>query len=147
MAQGLTTDQKTSTEHMPRTEPQDRSLGELFTDLSHETAELIQQEVALAKAEMTQKASRLGKGAILLVSGGALAYAGLLGILTAIIVAIAQAGLPLWASALLVGGVIVFSGGILIGFGIAALKHTDPTPRETLETLKEDKEWITQQTK
>jgi len=39
----------------------DRSLGELFSELSQETNTLIRQEVNLAKTEMSQKASRVGK--------------------------------------------------------------------------------------
>ena len=39
----------------------DRSLGELFSELAQETSTLVRQEVNLAKTEMTQKASRAGK--------------------------------------------------------------------------------------
>ncbi|MBV9280670.1 MAG: phage holin family protein, partial [Chloroflexi bacterium] len=38
---------------------EDRSLGELFAELSRETTTLVRQEVELAKTEMTQKATRV----------------------------------------------------------------------------------------
>jgi hypothetical protein len=59
----------------------DRSLGELFQELSRETSLLIRQEVALAKTEMTEKAQQLGKDAGFLGAGGAIAYAGFIVIL------------------------------------------------------------------
>jgi hypothetical protein len=55
---------------------EDRSLGQLFADLMNETRTLLQQEVQLAKTEMTEKASRVGKDITSLVIGGAIAYAG-----------------------------------------------------------------------
>ena len=64
---------------------QDRSLGELFADLMRETTTLIRQEVALAKSEMSQKAVSIGKDIGFLAAGGAVAYAGLLAIVAAII--------------------------------------------------------------
>ena len=39
----------------------DRSLGELFSDLSQQTAELIRQEMRLAKAELSEKAADAGR--------------------------------------------------------------------------------------
>ena len=54
----------------------DRSLGELFSELAQETSTLVRQEVQLAKTEMGQKASRVGKDVGFLAAGGAVAYAG-----------------------------------------------------------------------
>ena len=48
----------------------DRSLGELFSELTQETRTLVRQEVDLAKSEMSQKASRLGKDIGFLAAGG-----------------------------------------------------------------------------
>ena len=122
----------------------ERSLGELFADLSRETTTLVRQEVELAKTEMTQKASRVLKNVGFLAIGGAVAYAGFLAIIAAVIILLA-AILPWWLSALLVGIVIAAIGGFLIWKGLDALKKEDLVPRETLETLKEDQEWAKEQ--
>jgi len=122
----------------------DRSLGELFADLSRETTTLVRQEVDLAKTEMTQKASRVLKNIGFLAIGGAVAYAGFLAIIAAVIILLA-AILPWWLSALLVGVVIAAIGAFLIWKGLDALKKEDLVPRETLETLKEDQEWAKEQ--
>jgi hypothetical protein len=124
----------------------DRSLGELFSELAQETSTLVRQEVNLAKTEMSQKASTAGKHIGVLAAGGALAYAGLLAILAGVI-ALLNDVMPLWASALLVGIVVAIVGYLLIRKGLDALKRDDFAPRETIETLKEDQQWAKEQTK
>ena len=39
----------------------DKSLGELFSELSRDTAELVRKEVQLARTEMTARASKVGR--------------------------------------------------------------------------------------
>ena len=124
----------------------DRSLGELFAELAQETSTLVRQEVNLAKTEMSQKASRAGKHVGALAAGGAVAYAGLLAILAGVIVLLDEV-MPLWLSALLVGVVVAGVGYFLVRRGLDALKREDLAPRETIETLKEDKEWAKDQTR
>ena len=122
----------------------DRSLGELFSELSQETTTLIRQEVNLAKTEMSQKASRVGKDVGFMAAGGAVAYAGLLAILAGVI-ALLGLVIPLWLSALLVGVVVAGLGYFLVRKGLDALKQEDLAPRQTIESLKEDKEWVKDQ--
>jgi xanthine/uracil permease len=124
---------------------EERSLGELFTELSRQTSTLVRQEVALAKTEMSQKASRVGKDVGMLAAAGAVAYAGFLAILAGIILLLARP-LPDWLAALIVGVVVVAIGYVLLQRGRAALKETDMAPRQTIDTLKEDAEWAKRQT-
>jgi len=129
-----------------QTRGDDRSLGELFAELSRESTTLVRQEIALAKAEMTQKATRVGKDVGFLVAGGAVLYAGFLGIMAAVILLLALF-LPDWLAALIVGVAIAAVGGVLVQKGRQALTREDLAPRQTLETLKEDVEWAKEQTK
>ncbi len=124
----------------------DRSLGELFTELAQETSTLVRQEVNLAKTEVSQKASRAGKHIGTLAAGGAVAYAGLLAILAGVIVLLDEV-MPLWLSALLVGLVVAGVGYFLVRRGLDALKREDLAPRQTIETLKEDQQWAKDQTR
>lgn len=128
--------------------PQDnRSLGELFSALASDTGTLVRQEVELAKTEMTQKATRVGKDIGFLLAGGAVAYAGFLAILAAIAIGLGQLGVPWWLAALLVGVVVAGIGGFLVMRGLSALRQETPVPERTIETLKEDVEWAKAQTK
>lgn len=116
----------------------DRSLGDLFADLSRETTTLVRQEITLAKTEMTQKATRAAKDAGFLFVGGAVVYAGVLAIVAAIIIALGQLGLQWWLAAAIVGIVVVLAGYVLIRRGLDNLKHEDMAPRQTMETIKGD---------
>ncbi len=127
-------------------EGNDRSIGELITRLSRETVTLVRKEVQLAKAEMSQKASRVGKNVGFLVVGGVVAYTGLLALVGAVILVLGLI-IPYWLSAAIVGLVITAIGAILVVKGANTLRQEDPTPRETVETLQEDKEWLRDQTK
>ncbi len=123
----------------------DRSLGELFAELAQETSTLVRQEVNLAKVEMSDKASRVGRQVGVLAAGGAVAYAGLLAILAAVIVLLDNV-MPLWLSALLVGIAVAVVGYLLVRRALDALKREDFAPRQTIETLKEDQRWAKDQT-
>ena len=123
----------------------ERSLGDLFSDLSRETTTLVRQEVQLAKAELTQSATEAARGIGMLVAGGAVAYAGLLFLLLAIVFGLIEAGWDPWVSALAVGLVVVVIGAILVLRARESLKPANLAPRRTVETLKEDQEWAKEQ--
>ena len=127
-------------------ERDDRSISELITELSRETVTLVRQEVQLAKAEMSQKATRVGKNVGFLIIGGVVAHTGLLAIVAAVVIVLGNV-IPLWLSALAVGLVIAAVGLILVVKGANTLRQEDPAPQETMETLKEDKEWLRDQTR
>jgi len=127
-----------------RGQREDRSLGELFGDLSRDTTTLVRQELSLAKKEMTGTVAQLGKNAAMLAVGGAVVYAGLLALIAAAVIGLAQAW-AWWLSALVVGIVVVAVGGLLILLGLKALRQVNPAPTQTLETLKEDAQWAKNQ--
>lgn len=122
----------------------ERSLGDLFSELAGETGTLIRQEVALAQVELTQKATKVGKNVGYLVVGGAVAYAAVLALLTALIIGLGTL-IGYGFSALIVGIVVAVAAGILIMSALNALKNVDITPRQTVETIKEDAQWLKDQ--
>jgi hypothetical protein len=121
-----------------------RPLGELFSELAHETGTLVRKEVQLAKVEMTHKAKVAGRDAALVAGGGSIAVIGAMALMAALILALGTV-IPLWASALLVGLMVTVTGGVLAVMGIRALKGLDPAPRQTIETLEEDQRWLKEQ--
>jgi hypothetical protein len=123
----------------------ERSLGELFSDLARDTSTLVRQEVQLAKTEMTQKASAVGKDIGFLAVGGAVAYAGLLALVATLIIVLGTVGLPWWLASLIVGVVVAGIGYFLVQKGLDALKHESMAPQQTIQTLKEDRQWAKEQ--
>jgi hypothetical protein len=123
----------------------ERSLGDLFSELSRETTTLVRQEVQLAKAELTQSATEAARVIGMLVAGGAVAYAGLLFLLLAIVFGLIEAGWDPWVSALVVGLVVVAIGAVLVLRARESLKPANLAPQKTVETLKEDAAWAKEQ--
>lgn len=123
---------------------EERSLGDLFSELAGETSSLVRQEVALAQTELTEKAATVGKNVGFLVVGGAIGYAALLAVLAAVVIALAEF-IPAWLAALLVGAGVGAAAYMVITPALAALKKTDLTPRETVRSLKEDAQWLKKQ--
>lgn len=123
----------------------ERSLGELFGDLSRETSQLVRNEVDLAKTEMLQKATNVGKDVGYLAVGGLVAYAGVLVLVAALVFGLIAAGLPAWASALIVGLIIAGIGYFFVQRGLSALERDNLVPNATIQTLKEDTEWAKRQ--
>ena len=122
----------------------DRSLGDLFSELTHEMRTLIQQEIQLASAELSGKASTAARNVGFLAAGAALIYAGFLAVVAAVVLGLAHL-LPWWLAALVVGLVVALAGYLLLQKGIGALKRLDPAPRQTIDTLKEDAAWAKRQ--
>jgi drug/metabolite transporter (DMT)-like permease len=100
--------------------------------------------VALAKVELTQKASTVGRNIGSLLVGGAIAYAALLALGAAAIMLLSNA-MPGWVAALIVGLIVAGVAWLLISKAITELKRTELTPQETVDSLKEDAQWIKDQ--
>ena len=125
----------------------DRSLGDLFSDLSREITTLVRQEITLARTELGQTASKVGKDIGFLAVGGLVIYAGFLALLAAVVIILGTIGVPWWLSALIVGLVVAGIGYFLVRRGLDALKKENFAPQKTLDTLKEDVEWAKEQTR
>ena len=121
----------------------ERSIGELFAELSRETSVLVRKEMELATTEMTAKVKTAGTHAAIVAAGGALVHAGLLVLLAAIVIALAQLGVPPWLSALIVAAVVMVMGYVLVTSGIGKMRATSLAPTQTMESLKETATWTT----
>ncbi len=123
---------------------EERSLGDLFSELAAETGILVRQEVALAQTELTQKATSVGKNVGFLVVGGAVGYAALLAVLAAVVIGLANF-IPAWAAALILGVIVGIVAFLMVSSALKSLKTTELTPHETVKSLKEDAEWVKNQ--
>ena len=125
---------------------EERSIGELFGELSQDVAMLVRQEAQLAKTEMQQKLSKVTTDLVSLASGGVVALIGGLALTAALILLLIQpVGLAPWLAALVVGLVFGILGWVLVQRGLTNLKRTDPTPRRTVESIKDDIQWAKEQ--
>src|SRR5688572_1319949 len=125
-----------------------RSFGELLRDLAHGSADLLRNEMRLARIELADIAANVGRGTVEVAIGAVLLLLGTLSLATGIVLLAGDQWLPrdrYWLAALVV---MVVSGGLaawLAKRGAAQLSPSELVPDQTLETLKEDKAWLKQQ--
>jgi hypothetical protein len=125
---------------------EERSIGELFGALSQDVALLVRQEGQLAKTEMQQKLNQVTRDLVSLASGGVVALVGGLALTAALILLLVDpVGLKPWLAALIVGAVMGLVGWTMLQRGLKDLKRTDPTPRRTVDTIKDDIQWAKEQ--
>ena len=124
-----------------------RSLGELFGDLSRQMSALVRQEIELARAEVTGKATSAARDVAIMGAGIGLLYAGLLALIGAAVLFLADQGVSPWLAALVVAIVVAVVGGLLVMSSRESLANRDMAPKRTVETLKDDAEWAKEQIK
>ncbi len=124
---------------------EDRSLGELFGQLSQDMSLLVRQEVQLARTELGTKISDATGNVVKIAAGGVVAHIGALALVAALILGIAEAGVAPWLSALIVGIVFAGVGAVLLRRGQQNLTGMKMTPERTVETIKDDIQWAKEQ--
>jgi hypothetical protein len=117
------------------------STAELVKELSREVSELVRQELALAKAEMTQKGKKAGLGAGLLSGAAVLGLAAVGGSMAFFILLLGHA-MRSWLAALIVTLAYAAAAGVLALQGKEKITEaTPPAPEQAIESVKEDVQW------
>jgi drug/metabolite transporter (DMT)-like permease len=122
-----------------------RGIGALVRELADGSAALVRDESRLARIEVAAAVRCVSMGAAFIATAGVLALLGGLSLLAGVILLIGDQWLPkdlYWVGALLV---LVVSGGIallVLRRGLSQLSPSALAPHETVETLKEDNEWL-----
>lgn len=124
----------------------DRSFAEILQDVVGNVQEIVRSEVRLAKAEIKEEAAKAKSSAMLLGIGAASAVYAVLFLLLMTVYALTLV-MPNWAAALVVGGALAIVAAVAITAGVKRFKEIHPTPERTLETIKENVEWVKQQSK
>ncbi|HEX6962829.1 MAG TPA: phage holin family protein [Lacipirellula sp.] len=127
-----------------------RSLTDLVRELRDETTDLVRSEVKLAKIEISEKVSRVGRNSIYTMIGGAIAQSALVLLMFA---AAAGAYVALvefadmsremagWVGPLAVGLLGAIIGYIFIHKGIHAISNESLVPEKTVDSLRQDRDW------
>jgi hypothetical protein len=119
-----------------------KSTGDLVKTLSEQVSTLLRQEAALAKTELAEKGRKAGIGAGLLTGGGVAAVLAL-GSLTAFVILLLDLALPAWLAALIV---TALWSGVAAALALQGRQKVQeigkPLPEKTVESVKEDVEWL-----
>jgi len=127
----------------------DRSIGQLLKELTHESSTLLKQEVNLAKTEMSEKASRVGTNLGHVAVGGAVAFLGAIALLlfavyglTSLLDQFLPLGVAVWLAPLIIGAILAGVGYSMIKKALETLKRESVAPEKTTQSLQENKEWL-----
>ena len=116
----------------------DQSTSELVQRASEQITTLVRDEIALAKAELTEKGKHAGIGIGLFGGGGVLALYGV-GALIATLIIVFELFLPLWLAALIVTVLLFLVAGILALLGKKQVTQAiPPEPSAAIESVKAD---------
>ena len=122
-----------------------RTLTQLI-GVAQDSLELIRQELRLARQETIEKLTPAAQSTGMIAGGGVLVGIGSSYILQGLVRALATI-MPHWLASLLTGAGLTAGGLALMQRGADNIKHIDLVPEKTLNSLKEDKEWLQHQIK
>ena len=124
----------------PTTPTSDKSLGELVATATKDLSLLVQQEVALAKAEIKRDVAAAGKGAGLFGGAGFAGFFALLFLSISAAYGIRWLGAPLGCGFFAVGALYLVAAAVLALSGKKKISQVGP-PEKTIETVKDDVAW------
>ena len=124
-----------------------RTVGALLKELADGSAQLVRQEIRLARIEVGELLRGLGKGTAQVAVGGVMMLLGVMALLTGVILLIGDEWLRdrYWLAALIVTVLLSAVAAWMVRRGTALLTPARLAPDETVRTLKEDKEWLKRQ--
>jgi len=120
------------------------SFGGLIRGILMDLQMLIREELALARAEIKEQATKAKAAAFSFgIAAGALLF-GATFLLVALAMGVADLlNWPAWAGFLIVAVLLSLIGFIALSSGRRQLREVHAVPEETVTTLKENSEWIT----
>lgn len=115
-----------------------RSIPELLENALQQASLLFSDEIALMRAEISEKAAMIGRGVALMAIGAMLVLPALVMILLAIAAALGRAGFEPWVANLATGAGALLLGAIFAWIGASRLSARRLAPRETLDEIRRD---------
>jgi hypothetical protein len=122
------------------------SVTALVSGIVQDMQQLVHQEIQLARTEVKQEWEKAKTAAGALAAG--LALLGVGGVLLCFLIVhlLHYFGVPLWGGFGIVGGVLALAGAVLAAVGYSQANSVNVVPPQTAQTLKENVQWIKNQT-
>jgi hypothetical protein len=118
-----------------------RPLKEILADVVSSLNTIVRDEIRFAIVELKKKLRASPKAVAYLAAAGLLGFLAVECFVTACIAALAIV-LPVWLSALVVAVLAVSAAGGAFVIGRVALEEIEPIPQQTMETLKDNVDWV-----
>jgi len=121
----------------------ERSLPELMSAMTNDVTLLVRKEMELAKEEIREDVSKAGNVAKFFGAAGGVGYFAVLMLLFAAAWGLSEV-VPEGVAFLIVGVVLAIVAAVLAMRGKEQAAQLDPKPEQTIETLKEDAQWLSE---
>jgi uncharacterized membrane protein YqjE len=122
-----------------------RPMGAILHDVAEDVAGMVRSEIKLAKTELSSQVTQISEALPLLISGAVFGFCALGLLLTTGVLAIGLV-LPFWAAAAILFALTAVIAAVLLSVGKSMLSKVHG-PERTVETLKENAEWVKSQAK
>jgi hypothetical protein len=119
--------------------PNSRSIPELFSDAVGQLAKLVGNEFELARAELSEKASQVGRATAMVGAGAVILIPALTLLLFAVSAALIRGGFSEPIAYLLTGAGATVVSAVLIATGMSRLSGDALKPSLTLNQVQRDK--------
>lgn len=117
----------------------DRTIPELMSEAFHQLSKLVSNEIALAKAETTEKIAQAGRSVVLIGVGVAILMPALVVLLLSVAATLSEIGFVPSLAYLMTGGGAGLIALALIGYGVSRLSGNALKPAQTIEQLQRDR--------
>ena len=119
----------------------DRSIGAVLKDIVSDVQQIVRAEARLARAEIREELAKARRGALFLAAAGVVCALAVGVAMVAAVYALATVWPP-WAAALAVSGMALVIGGALAATGLHQLRDVTWTPDRTVNSVKENIQWV-----
>jgi hypothetical protein len=119
--------------------PNSRSIPELFSDAVGQLAKLVGNEFELARAELSEKASQVGRAAAMIGAGAVVLMPALVLLLFAVSAGLIRGGFSEPVAYLLTGAGAALVSAALIAAGLSRLSGDALKPSVVLDQVQRDK--------
>ena len=135
----------------PPSEPkEERKLGELVFDVTEGVSGLVREEIQLAKAEVSEKAGKIAKGAVVGISAGVFAFLALILVMEGIAWLLNEEVFDgkTWPGFFIEAAVFLLIAALAALVAYKAVKAgSPPLPEQAIEEAKLTKEMLTKEDK
>jgi uncharacterized membrane protein YqjE len=128
----------------PESTDSQESIGSLISGLLRDLQELVRGEITLARAEVRDDLATASKGLASLAGAALVGVTGFIFLMLGVTYLLNQY-MRMWIAAGAVGIALLVIAAIVAAIGKAKLSATNLKPDETIDSLKEDREWAKQQ--
>ena len=125
---------------------EERSVSDVLQAIARDLHDMVRAEIRLVKVELREEVRRAVSSSVWFGAGAVGAASAWIFLLWTVAYALATK-MPMWAATLVIAVVMTTAAAVLLMGGIRRARRLQAIPERTMESLKENLEWMKQPTK